>query len=189
MIRWLIYIAAGVLLGLILHLVLILSLPVFAANNFWDRVVQLDALGKVVALEHPAPGMPNPLGLDPDMSYAICQFDLSKGPGVFAGQLPDDFWSIGIFDRSGIAVYSTTNRSGVGTSLQLGIFNPAQTRLLAEQQFEIEEGLLIVETPRNDVMAVVRLAPPHKAMRARYDAALAGLQCGHRDDPDAISGN
>lgn len=187
MIRWLIWITAGVTLGLILHLVLILSLPVFGANNMWDRIVQLDALGKVVVLEQPAPGNPNPLGLDPEVAYAICQFDLSKGPGVFVGTLPDDFWSIGIFDRAGTAIYSTTNRAGVGNSLQLGIFNPAQTRLLAEQQFEIEEGLLIVEAPRNDVMAIVRLAPPHKTMRARYSTALAALQCGHRDDPDNIA--
>jgi uncharacterized membrane protein len=189
MIRWSLWIVGGVVLGLILHLALILSLPVFAARNVWDQVTALDALGKAVVLEHPEPGAPNPLGLDPEMSYAICQFDLSKGPGVFAGILPDDYWSVGIFDRQGIAVYSTTNRSGVGTSLQLGIFNPSQTRLLAEQQFEIEEGLLIVEAPHNDVLAVVRLSPPHRFARPRYDAALKALRCDHRDDPDVISDN
>lgn len=189
MIRWSIWIAAGVVVGLILHLVLVLILPGIAARNAWEDVSELNALAKVVVLEQPAVGTADPLGLDPEVVYAVCQFDLSQGPGVFDGTLPEDFWSIGIFDRRGVAVYSTTNRAGIGTQLQLGIFNPAQTRLLAEQQFEIDEGLLIVESPGNDIFAVVRLAVPQPAMRKRYAEALATLECGHLEDPDVISGS
>lgn len=189
MTRWAIWISAGIISGLMLHLVIILGLPGVAANNAWDDISEQDALAKVVVLSAPAAGEANPLGLDPEMVYAVCQFDLSRGPGVFDGILPEDFWSIGIFDRQGTAVYSTTNRSGVGTQLQLGIFNRAQTRLLAEQQFEIDEGLLIVESTGNDVFAIVRLAVPQPAMRIRYATALESLQCGHLDDPDIISGS
>ena len=187
MIRVVLWSLAGLALGLVVHLVIILSLPLFAINNVWTNIIELDAFGRVIVLDQPAPGEPNPLGLDPELSYAICQFDLSEGPGVFSGKLPADFWSVGIFDRDGIAVYSTTNRSGVGQSLELGLFNAAQTRLLAEQQFEIEEGLLIVEAPQDEVFVVIRLAPPHPAMRGRYKQALSELDCGHIDDPDAIS--
>lgn len=189
MIRWAIWIAAGIISGLMLHLIIILGLPGVAAHNAWEDISELEALAKVVVLDTPAPGDANPLGLDPELVYAVCQFDLSQGPGVFDGTLPEDFWSIGIFDRQGSAIYSTTNRSGVGTQLQLGIFNPAQTRLLAEQQFEIDEGLLIVETPGNDVLAIIRLAVPQPTMRDRYANALRTLQCGHLADPDIITGS
>lgn len=188
MIRWGLWISAGLVLGVIIHLLIILLLPVVATQNAWAQINALDALGKVVVLDDIVPGEPNPLSLDPEIVYATCQFDLSEGPGVLSGPLTGDFWSIGVFDSSGTAVYSTTNRSGVGQTLELGIFNQAQTRLLAEQQFEIQEGLLIVEALQNDVFVIVRLAPPHPAMRARYREILAGLRCGHIYDPAVTSG-
>lgn len=182
------WLAAGLVLGLILHLLIVLTLPRFAVQTVWSNIAEMDAVGKVVVLEAPAAGTPNPLDLDPEIAYALCRFDLSQGPGVFSGELPVDFWSVGIFDQDGITIYSTTNRSGVGQSLELGIFNPAQTRLLAEQQFEIQQGLLIVEAPGDDVFAVVRLAVPYPEMHARYREALSRLKCGHIDDPSITSG-
>lgn len=179
MIRTILWIAGGVLMGLVIHLAVILVLPGFTEDTVWDRVSALGARGQVVVLDQPADGEPNVLGLDPALSYAVCQFDLSQGPGVFNGELPADFWSLGVFDRNGVALYGTTNRSGVGSSLALGIFNPSQMHLLAEQQFEIEQGLLIVEAPADDVFAVVRLALPYPVMRQRYEEALARLDCGH----------
>lgn len=187
MIRPLLWSIAGLLLGLVIHLVIILILPYFASDNVWGQVLKLEAMGEAVVIKQPAPGAPNPLGLDPEMAYAVCQFDLSRGPGAFSGELPADFWSVGIFDRNGISVYSTTNRSGVGQSLELGIFNEEQTSLLREQQFEIDEGLLIVAAPQDDVFAVVRLALPFPEMRTRYEAALAELSCGHIDTLDVTS--
>lgn len=181
MIRFLLWCVAGVIVGFIVHLAAIIALPLVTTNQVWASVEALDAWGRVVALEHPKVGDPNPLGLDPEIAYAVCQFDLAQGPGVFAGELPSDFWSLGIFNDKAVAIYSTTNRSGVGNSLELGIFNAAQTRLLAAQQFEIEEGLLIVESNQDALFAIVRLAVPHPVMRARYEAALSELQCGHID--------
>ena len=84
-----------------------------------------------------------------------------------------------VYAPSGALIYSTTNRDGIGNTLELGIFNAVQTRLLAEQKLDGAEGLLIVESNSDDILAVVRLAPAHQAMRARYEAALAGLVCGN----------
>ena len=44
------------------------------------------------------------------------------------------------------------------------------------------EGLLIVESPADDVFAVVRLAVPHPAMRERFAEAVAGLDCGNMEE-------
>jgi uncharacterized membrane protein len=142
-------------------------------------VTALGPAGETVALDRVKFGAVNSLGLDPEMTYAICRFDLSLGPGVLSGPLPDDFWSIGVFGRDGNAIYSTTSRSSVGTSLELGIFNAAQTRLLAEQQFALQEGLLIIESRQDDIFVVVRLAPPHPVVWERYKEVLAMLECGH----------
>lgn len=175
--RFLLWLLAGAMLGGVIHLVVILTLPGMATRDLWNRIAVLDAVETFKILEDIEPGAPNPLGLDPELVYGLCQLDLRDGPGIVNGQLPLAFWSVAVFNRDGHVIYATTNRSGSGETIDMGIFNPVQTRLLAEQRFEIADGLLLVEAPGNDVMVVLRLAPPHKSMRERYAQALAGLAC------------
>jgi uncharacterized membrane protein len=179
MIRTAIWIIAGIVLGGIIHIAVILSLPALSATAAWDQVTALGADKAAVILPAAKAGEPNPLRLDPELAYAVCKVDLRKGPGTVSGTLPQAFWSIAVYGRNGTVIYSTTNRDGIGTLLDLGIFNPAQTRLLAEQKLDVAEGLLIVEAQEDDLAVVVRLAPPHPEMRARYEKALTGLKCGN----------
>lgn len=179
MIRTGLWILAGLVLGGIIHIVVILLLPALSATAAWDRI---EALGRAHGMRVLAPvtaGEPNPLRLDPELAYAVCRVDLRNGPGSVTGTLPQSFWSVAVYARNGTVVYSTTNRDSTSNLLDLGLFNPAQTRLLAEQKLDVAEGLLIVEAKEDDLMVVVRLAPPHPAMRARYERALAGLSCGN----------
>jgi uncharacterized membrane protein len=177
--RWLLWAVAGIVLGGIIHIAVILSLPALATDGLWARVAGLDALNKPVVLAAPIAGSPNPLRLDPELTYTLCRIDLRQGPGFVRGTLPLAYWSVAVYSPSGTILYSTTNRDGIGNTLELGIFNAAQTRLLAEQQLDVAQGLLIVESTVDDVLAVVRLAPSHQAMRKRYEVALARLSCGN----------
>ncbi|MEO6394794.1 MAG: hypothetical protein ABIO40_02660 [Devosia sp.] len=179
MVRTSLYLLAGLLLGLLIHLVVILVLPLVATNGVYGRVGALGEAGRMLLVASPGPGKPNPLRIDPNLTYAVCRLDLSAGPGVVSGTLPLAFWSVGVFDRSGTVLYSTTNRDGIGQILDLGIFNAAQTRLLAEQKIDIAEGLLIVETHSDEVFVVVRLEPPQPVMRERYAGQLSRLACGN----------
>jgi uncharacterized membrane protein len=177
MVRTALYLAAGVLLGLLIHIVVILTMPTLATNNVAQRLAAVSELNKPVLLPAIQPGDANPLKLDPDLVYALCRLDLKSGPGEVTGTLPLGFWSVAVYDTAGTALYSTTNRDGIGQSLDLGIFDAAQTRLLAEQKIDIDAGLLIVETQTDDVYVVVRLAPEQPAMRDRYAAQLSKLAC------------
>lgn len=178
MIRTLLWLLGGVILGGAIHLVVILSLPAVADNAVWNRIAALEALGRPVVLPVATAGSENPLRLDPELAHAVCRFDLRQGAGIVRGVLPLAFWSVAVYGRSGTILYSTTNRDGIGTNLELGIFNPAQTRLLAEQKIDIAEGLLIVESQDDDVFVVIRLAPAHQVMRERYEDALRSITCG-----------
>ena len=179
MVRTGIYAIGGLLLGLLIHIVVILTLPVVAQNSVFERIDALGPVNTTTLLQQPAPGEANPLGLDPYLVYAVCRLNLDGGPGEVTGTLPAAFWSVAVFSPSGTVLYSTTNRDGIGQQLDLGIFDPGQTRLLAEQKIDIAPGLLIVESSSDTVFVVVRLAPPHAAMRARYEEALQRLKCGN----------
>lgn len=180
MTRALIWLLAGVVLGGIIHIVVMLTLPLLAQETTWTRVAALNAKTDVVVLPQVAVGEPNPLGLDPLLVYGLCEIDLSSGPAYVTGRLPDAHWSIAIFNQSGSIIYSTTNRDGIGQTLDLGIFNAAQTRLLAQQQIDVAEGVLVVESPTDRLFALVRLAPPHTVMRARFEQAVDAITCQNR---------
>lgn len=179
MVRTLLYMLGGVVLGGIIHLVVILGMPSLATTAAWDRVAALGAADGMIVLPQPAAGEPNPLRLDPELVYAACQVDLRQGPGTISGVLPQSFWSVAVYGRAGAVIYSTTNRDAGTTRLDLGVFNPAQTRLLAEQKLDIAEGTLIVEAKEDDILVVIRLAPPYPAMRTRYAEQLGELGCSN----------
>ncbi len=180
MIRTLLWLVGGLLLGGVIHLVTILLLPLLAEDTTWSRIAALDAENKVLVLPPVGPGEPNPLRLDPELSYGVCRIDLDTGPAYVSGILPDGFWSVAIYDSAGIVTYSTTNRDGIGQNVELGIFNASQTRLLAQQQIDIAEGLLVVEASSDELFVLIRLAPPHEIMRPRFEQELAELTCGPR---------
>ena len=180
MIRTLLWFIGGLLLGGIIHIATILALPLLAEETTWTRIAAFDAKNRVVVLPPVAPGEPNPLQLDPELSYGLCQIDLSEGPAYLSGVLPDAFWSIALYNEAGVVTYSTTNRDGIGQTVELGVFNAAQTRLLAQQQIDIAEGLLVVESRTDKLFALVRLSAPHQAMRPRFEEELAEISCGPR---------
>ena len=180
MIRPLLWLLAGAVLGGIIHIVVILTLPALAEQSLWTWVAEVEADNRMVILPPVQAGEPNPLGLDPELVYGLCRVDLAQGPAYVSGILPDAFWSVALFNQSGIVTYSTTNRDGIGQTLELGIFNAAQTRLLAQQQLDVAEGLLVVESASDKLLILVRLAPPHQVMRARFETALTAVTCGTR---------
>lgn len=180
MTRPLLWLLAGAVLGGIIHIIVILTLPALAEQSLWTRVATIEANNRVAILTPPKAGESNPLGLDPALVYGLCRIDLSGGPAYVKGTLPDAFWSVALFDQSGIVAYSTTNRDGIGQTLDLGIFNAAQTRLLAQQQLDVAEGLLVVESSSDKLLVLVRLSPPHQVMRSRFETALSAVSCGNR---------
>lgn len=171
------WIIGGVFLGIIIHLVVILILPTLASDSIWKRITRPDNFERVAVLDDIGPGEANPLHLDPEFLYGVCRLDLRNGVGILRARLPMTFWSVAVFDTKGHTIYGTTNRSGSGQSLKLGIFDPEQIRMLAEQKLDVEEGLLIIEAGTQDVFVVIRLVPPHQAMRARYRQELEATSC------------
>lgn len=180
MTRFLLWLVGGVVLGGIIHIIVILTLPALAEQSVWSRVAELEADNAMIILPRVVAGEPNPLRLDPEMVYGLCRVDLANGPAYVSGVLPDAFWSVALFSPSGIVTYATTNRDGIGQTLELGIFNAAQTRLLAQQELDIAEGLLVVESASDQLLILVRLAPPHQVMRTRFEQELAEVECGTR---------
>src|SRR5690348_3824061 len=110
MTRSVLYALGGLLLGLLIHLVVILTLPVLADNGASRKVAAITPKpNTTVLLADIKPADANPLRLDPNLAYAVCRLDLKQGPGEVSATLPIAFWSVAVFDMDGTVIYSTTN--------------------------------------------------------------------------------
>ena len=173
------WILGGIGVGLIIHLVVILSLPSLSQKDNWTQIEPLSKVEDFYVFKDVGANAPNPFKLDPELLYGACRLDLLRGVGVLSAQLPDAFWSLSLFDESGRAIFGTVNRPGVDHRLEVGIFNATQIRQLAEQKMEPPPNQLIVESDSDTVFAIVRLAPPHPAMRVHYRERLSQVRCSH----------
>lgn len=179
MVRLALWALAGLVLGGIIHLSVILLVPSFAERDAWARLSTITKNQAFVTLDQGEQNLASSLQLDPALAYGVCQFDLAEGPIFIDGKMPHSFWSIAIAARDGRVIYSTTSRAGSGDEIKIGVFNPAQSLLLAEEGLDIGQGFLIVNAPSNQFIAIVRLWPEHEAVRPRYNQALEQIRCTH----------
>ena len=79
MIRWLLWIVGGVLLGGIVHLATVLAMPRAATQDAYSRLVPMTPVNKMVALAAPTPKTSIMPFMDPAFAEAVCRYDLTGG--------------------------------------------------------------------------------------------------------------
>ena len=80
MIRWLLWLLAGVLLGGIVHLVAVLILPRTATQDAYSRLTPVAPVNAVASVPQPSPQSEAMPFMDPAFATAVCRYDLSDGP-------------------------------------------------------------------------------------------------------------
>jgi len=101
--RWL---AAAVLAGLLLHLGTVLAINHFLPNRAIAAIAQLGPANQMTVLEPVAKGhQPLPF-LSPMERYAVCRFDLRKGPVALHTVLGGDDWTLAIYGATGANVFA-----------------------------------------------------------------------------------
>lgn len=177
MIRFIQWCVGGLILGLIIHLTVIFTIPKVAPNDVWARVTALGPAQTILTFAEIKSGDVNPLQLDPAMNHATCHISLDKGPVSFSGELPASFWSVAVIDRNGTVVFSTTNRLGDGRSINISAFNASQWSNISRQQYDIAEDAIRIQVPNDDIFFLVRAWPQTPFMRTRFDESIRTMSC------------
>ena len=79
MIRWLLWLLAGALLGGIVHLVAVLMLPRTATQDAYSRLAPIAPVNTVTAVPQPTPQSEVMPFMDPAFASAVCRYDLDSG--------------------------------------------------------------------------------------------------------------
>ena len=122
--EWLFWIAATILVALVVHLGAIYLLP---------RVVMMRAFDKMGAVntmhvgQRPTSASRTVVRPSPDSLYATCPYDLSKGPlRVTAPVVHTSYWSVSAFDADTNNFFVKNDQQAMGDSIELVVVKRGQ---------------------------------------------------------------
>lgn len=177
MIRWLLWIIGGVLLGGIVHLATVLAMPRAASQDAYSRLAALTPVNRVVAL--PASTTQHSVlpFMDPAFAVAVCRYDLSAGSIKLNAPVSEAYTSVTFYTRDSVAYYAINDRAAGRRAIELDLMTPAQHAQVPEEEDVTAADRLIIDSPSTRGLIVLRALAPEPSLMAMAQRALAAAQC------------
>jgi uncharacterized membrane protein len=177
MIRWVLWILGGVLLGGIVHLATVLAMPRAATQDAYSRLTGVTPVNRMVAL--PAPTAQQSLlpFLDPAFATAVCRYDLSAGSIKLNAPVSDAYTSVTFYSRDSVAYYAINDRAAGRRAIELDLMTPAQHAQVPEEEDVTAADRLIIDSPTRTGLIVLRALAPEPGLMPMAQRALAAAQC------------
>ena len=185
MIRLAFTIIAGVLLGLIVHLVSVLALPRIATQDAYSRLTPMTTLNAVTALPLADPNTSPMPFMDPAFALAICRYDLSGGPLKLKVPVSQAYTSVSFYTRNEIAYYAINDRSAGKKVIELDLMTEAQHNELPEDEEVTAADRLIIDSPSATGLIVLKALAAEPGLMPQAQASLAAANCAVQTEPPA----
>jgi len=187
MIRLAFTILAGVLLGLVVHLVSVLALPRIASEDAYSRLTPLTRLNAVTQLPSADPSNTLMPYLDPAFAVAVCRYDLSTGPIKLKVPVSQAYTSVSFYTRNELAYYAINDRSAGKKVIELDLMTEAQHEELPEDEDVTAADRLIIDSPTATGLIVMKALAPEPGLMAQAQASLAASSCSTQaDEPKQV---
>ncbi len=181
MIRWLLWLLAGVLLGGIVHLAVVLLLPRSATHDAYARLLPITPANTVAPLPLPAPGQAAMPFMDPAFAAAACRYDLTQGPLKLTAPVSQAYTSVTFYTRTGTAYYAINDRAAGRRVIELDLMTTQQRNDMPEEEDVTAADRLIVESPTLTGLIVLRALAPEPGLMPVARGALASAKCTRQD--------
>jgi uncharacterized membrane protein len=177
MIRWVLWLLGGALMGGIVHLGTVLYLPATATQDAYARISAISPVNAMVAL--PAPSAENSIVpfMDPAFAAAVCRYDLASGPITFRAPVSPAYTSVSFYTNKGVAYYAINDRAAGRRVIELELMTKAQREDLPEDEEAAAADKLIVESPTDTGLIVLRALAPEPGMMSAAKTALSAAKC------------
>src|ERR1043165_4997369 len=170
-------IIAGVLLGLIVHLVAVLALPRIATQDAYSRLTPMTKLNAVTQLPLADPQTSPMPFMAPAFALAICRYDLTNGPIKLTVPVSQAYTSVSFYTRNEIAYYAINDRSAGRKVIELDLMTEAQHNELPEDEEVTAADRLIIDSPSARGLIVMKALAPEPGLMQQAQAALAAPRC------------
>lgn len=175
--RTIFFLVGGLLLGGIIHIAVVFMVPYYADRDAWAQTSQFGVDDEFHVLPLPQAGAEPLSSLDPWMLHAVCRFSLAEGPVRITADLPEDFWSIAVFDRRGRNIYSLNDRSAERTRLDLAIITPVQMAQLRQDPPQSLERAIVIELPIEEGLALLRVLVADETKFSEATESVRSADC------------
>ena len=176
MIRWLLWLLAGALLGGIVHLVAVLILPRTATQDAYSRLPRSPGQRRDAASQ-PTPQDELMPFMDPAFATAVCRYDLASGPIKLTVPISPAYTSVSFYTRHGVAYYAINDRAAGRRQIELDLMTPEQRADLPEDEDVTAADRLIVESPTETGLILMRALAPEPGLLPVAQAALGRATC------------
>jgi uncharacterized membrane protein len=177
MIRALLWILGGVLLGGIVHLSTVLAMPQAATQDAYSRLVPLTKVNSVVPMPVPTAQASIMPFMDPAFAAAVCRYDLTEGMIKLNVPLSQAYTSVTFYTRNSVAYYAIDDRAAGRRAIELDLMTPDQHAQVPEEEDVTAADRLIIESPTTTGLIVLRALAPEPGLMAMARRALANAQC------------
>jgi uncharacterized membrane protein len=183
MIRLAFTIVAGIVLGLVVHLVSVLALPRIATQDAYSRLTPMTKLNGVSPLPLADPNTSPMPFMDPAFALAICRYDLSGGPIKLTVPVSQAYTSVSFYTRNEIAYYAINDRSAGKKVIELDLMTEAQHNELHEEITAADR--LIIDSPATTGLIVMKALAAEPGLMPQAQASLAAATCAPQTEPPA----
>ena len=177
MMRWLLWLLAGALLGGIVHLVTVLVLPATATQDAYARFAVIAPVNAVTAVPPPTPQNAVIPFMDPAFAAAVCRYDLSAGPIKLRVPVSTAYTSVSFYTRRGVAYYAINDRAAGRRVIELDLMTNEQRANLPDDEEVTAADRLIVESPTSTGLILVRALAPETSTMPVAQGALNSARC------------
>jgi uncharacterized membrane protein len=185
MIRWLLLLLGGLLLGGIVHLATIFILPRTATQDAYSRLMPIAPVNTVVALPQPTPEKALMPFMDPAFAEAICRYDLSQGPLKLNVPLSTAYTSVSFYTNKDMAYYAINDRAAGRGAIVLDLMTAEQHSEMPENEDITAADRLIVESPSLTGLIAIRALATEPGLMPAAQRAIAAAQCKKSEDAKA----
>ena len=183
MMRWLLWLLAGALLGGIVHLVTVLILPRTATQDAYSRLAAFAPVNAVAAVPAPTPQSAVIPFIDPAFAAAVCRYDLAAGPLKLRVPVQTNYTSVSFYTRRGVSYYAINDRAAGRRVIELELMTRAQRNELPDDEEVTAADRLIVEAPTPTGLIMIRALATEPGQMPVVRNALASASCEVAQQP------
>jgi uncharacterized membrane protein len=182
MIRWLLLLLGGTLLGGIVHLATIIIVPRTATQDAYARLTPIAPLNTVVTLPPPTPEKSVMPFMDPAFARAVCRYDLSQGGLKLTVPVSPAYTSVSFYTERGVAYYAINDRSAGRRAIELNLMTAEQRAALPDDENVTAADRLIVESPSMTGLISIHALAPEPGLMPKAQSAIAAARCQRAED-------
>ena len=160
----------------IIHVVVLLLVPTYSQRDAWSALSEQANYYRIVRLDPPQ-AAPLIGSLDPLFSAVACRFDLQDGVMRLHGKGSVSFWSVSIYDRTGLNIFSLNDGTSPGGELDFVVAQPTQMIALRNAMPAELDGAAFIQADIDEGIAVVRAFVPDPSFELGLSTWLRGIGC------------